>query len=151
VFLIKDNQEEEMPRKKGLHFSPEPVGMFVRSARRIEHVLGEPLTFTVALLCVVIWLVMGPSIDRGHWQEPIWTVTSLITFLMVFLLQNTENRDFAAIHLKLDELIRAMQGANNAFVNVEALSLEELERLKQHYEKLARNAREQLGGEAQTN
>jgi low affinity Fe/Cu permease len=70
---------------------------------------------------------MGPSIDRGHWQEPIWTVTSLMTFLMVFLLQNTENRDFAAIHLKLDELIRAIQGANNAFVNVEALSLEELE------------------------
>ena len=140
-----------MPGKKGPHFSPEPVGMFVRSARRIEHILGEPLTFTAALLCVVIWLVMGPSIDRGHWQEPIWTVTSLITFLMVFLLQNTENRDFAAIHLKLDELIRAMQGANNAFVNVEALSLEELERLKQHYERLAGKAREQLGGEAQNN
>jgi len=137
--------------KKGPHFSPEPVGMFVRSARRIEHILGEPLTFTAALLCVVIWLVMGPSIDRGHWQEPIWTVTSLITFLMVFLLQNTENRDFAAIHLKLDELIRAMQGANNAFVNVEALSLEELERLKQHYERLAGKAREQLGEEAQNN
>ena len=140
-----------MPGKKGPHFSPEPVGMFVRSARRIEHILGEPLTFTVALLCVVIWLVMGPSIDRGHWQEPIWTVTSLITFLMVFLLQNTENRDFAAIQLKLDELIRAMQGANNAFVNVEALSLEELERLKQHYERLAGKAREQLGEEAQNN
>jgi len=140
-----------MPGKKGPHFSPEPVGMFVRSARRIEHILGEPLTFTAALLCVVIWLVMGPSIDRGHWQEPIWTVTSLITFLMVFLLQNTENRDFAAIHLKLDELIRAMQGANNAFVNVEALSLEELERLKQHYERLAGKAREQLGEEAQNN
>jgi low affinity Fe/Cu permease len=151
VLLIKDNQEEEMPGKKGPHFSPEPLGMFVRSARRIEHILGEPLTFTAALLCVVIWLVMGPSIDRGHWQEPIWTVTSLITFLMVFLLQNTENRDFAAIHLKLDELIRAMQGANNAFVNVEALSLEELERLKQHYERLAGKAREQLGGEAQNN
>ena len=140
-----------MPGKKGPHFTPEPVGMFVRSARRIEHILGEPLTFTAALLCVVIWLVMGPSIDRGHWQEPIWTVTSLITFLMVFLLQNTENRDFAAIHLKLDELIRAMQGANNAFVNVEALSLEELERLKQHYERLAGKAREQLGEEAQNN
>jgi len=60
---------------------------------------------------------------------------------MVFLLQNTENRDFAAIHLKLDELIRALEGANNAFVNVEALSLEELERLKKRYEHLAGEAR----------
>jgi low affinity Fe/Cu permease len=140
-----------MPRKKGPHFSPEPVGMFVRLARRTEHILGEPLAFTVALVCVVLWVLAGPSIDRGHWQEPIWTVTSLITFLMVFLLQNTENRDFAAIHLKLDEMIRAMQGANNAFVNVEALSLEELERLKQHYERLAGKARERLGGEARNN
>jgi low affinity Fe/Cu permease len=146
VLLIKDNQEEEMPRKKGPHFSPEPVGVFVRLARKTEHILGEPLAFTAALVCVVLWLLTGPSIDRGHWQEPIWTVTSIITFLMVFLLQNTENRDFAAIHLKLDELIRAIQGANNAFVNVEALSLEELERLKQHYEQLAGKARERLGG-----
>ena len=64
-----------MPHKKGPHFNPEPVGMFVRLARRTEHILGEPLAFTVALLCVVLWLLMGPSIDRGHWQEPIWTVT----------------------------------------------------------------------------
>ena len=70
-------------------------------------------------------------------------MTSLVTFLMVFLLQNTENRDFAAIHLKLDEVIRALEGANNAFVNVEALSLEELERLKLHYEALAGKARAQ--------
>ena len=133
-----------MPQITRPLFTPEPTGLFVRLARRTEHILGEPLTFIVALVGVIIWLLMGPSIDRGHWQEPIWTVTSLITFLMVFLLQNTENRDFAAIHLKLDELIRALKGANNAFVNVEALSLEELEKLKEHYERLAVKARERL-------
>lgn len=133
-----------MPQITRPLFTPEPTGLFVRLARRTEHILGEPLTFTVALVGVIIWLLMGPSMDRGHWQEPIWTVTSLITFLMVFLLQNTENRDFAAIHLKLDELIRALKGANNAFVNVEALSLEELEKLKEHYERLAVKARERL-------
>ena len=69
--LLKDNQEEEMPHKKGPRFNPEPVGMFVRLARRTEHILGEPLAFTVALICVVLWLLMGPTIDRGHWQEPI--------------------------------------------------------------------------------
>ena len=124
-------------------FTAKPIGIFMRLARRTEHILGEPLTFTMALVCVIIWLLMGPSVFHEHWQEPIWTVTSLITFLMVFLLQNTENRDFAAIHLKLDEVIRALEGANNAFVNVEALSLEELERLREHYEKLAGKARAQ--------
>ena len=130
-------------RRTGPVFTAKPIGIFMRLARRTEHILGEPLTFTMALVCVVIWLVMGPSVFHEHWQEPIWTVTSLVTFLMVFLLQNTENRDFAAIHLKLDEVIRALEGANNAFVNVEALSLEELERLKLHYETLAGKARAQ--------
>ena len=128
-------------RRTGPVFTAKPIGIFMRLARRTEHILGEPLTFTMALVCVIIWLLMGPSVFHEHWQEPIWTVTSLITFLMVFLLQNTENRDFAAIHLKLDEVIRALEGANNAFVNVEALSLEELERLREHYEKLAAKAR----------
>ena len=132
-----------MLRTTGPVFTAKPIGIFMRLARRTEHILGEPLTFTMALVCVIIWLLMGPSVFHEHWQEPIWTVTSLITFLMVFLLQNTENRDFAAIHLKLDEVIRALEGANNAFVNVEALSLEELERLREHYEKLAGKARAQ--------
>ena len=130
-------------RRTGPVFTAKPIGIFMRLARRTEHILGEPLTFTMALVCVIIWLLMGPRIFHEHWQEPIWTVTSLVTFLMVFLLQNTENRDFAAIHLKLDEVIRALEGANNAFVNVEALSLEELERLKLHYETLADKARAQ--------
>jgi low affinity Fe/Cu permease len=130
-------------QRTGPVFTAKPIGIFMRLARRTEHILGEPLTFTMALVCVVIWLLMGPSVFHEHWQEPIWTVTSLVTFLMVFLLQNTENRDFAAIHLKLDEVIRALEGANNAFVNVEALSLEELERLREHYEKLAGKARAQ--------
>ena len=130
-------------RRTGPVFTAKPIGIFMRLARRTEHILGEPLTFTMALVCVVIWLLMGPRVFHEHWQEPIWTVTSLVTFLMVFLLQNTENRDFAAIHLKLDEVIRALEGANNAFVNVEALSLEELERLKLHYETLADKARAQ--------
>ena len=119
-------------RRTGPVFTAKPIGIFMRLARRTEHILGELLTFTMALVCVVIWLVMGPSVFHEHWQEPIWTVTSLVTFLMVFLLQNTENRDFAAIHLKLDEVIRALEGANNAFVNVEAL-----------YEMLAGKARAQ--------
>jgi low affinity Fe/Cu permease len=130
-----------MARMTGPWFSPEPVGVFVRFARRTEHILGEPLTFTVVIAIVIGWLFIGPRLYSEHWQEVIWTVTSLMTFLMVFLLQNTENRDFAAIHLKLDELIRALEGANNAFVNVEALSLEELERLKKRYEQLAGEAR----------
>jgi low affinity Fe/Cu permease len=133
-----------MTQKKDSFFKAEPIGVFMRLARRTEHILGEPVTFTMALGCMALWLLLGPSLFHEHWQEPIWTVTSVITFLMVFLLQNTENRDFAAIHLKLDELIRAVEGANNAFVNVEALSLGELEALKLRYERLAEKARQRL-------
>ena len=133
-----------MTQKKESFFKPEPIGVFMRLARRTEHILGEPVTFTMALGCMTLWLLLGPSLFHEHWQEPIWTATSVITFLMVFLLQNTENRDFAAIHLKLDELIRAVEGANNAFVNVEALSLGELEVLKLRYERLAEKARQRL-------
>ncbi len=140
-----------MRRTEGPTFTAQPIGVFMRIARRTEHILGEPLTFSMALICVVVWLLTGPIVFHDHWQEPIWTVTSVVTFLMVFLLQNTENRDFAAIHLKLDEVIRALEGANNAFVNVEALSLEELERLKQHYEKLALKARAQSLAEQDRN
>jgi low affinity Fe/Cu permease len=138
------HQEEHMTQKKDSCFKPEPIGVFMRLARRTEHILGEPITFTMALVCMALWLLLGPRLFHEHWQEPIWTATSVITFLMVFLLQNTENRDFAAIHLKLDELIRAAEGANNAFVNVEALSLDELETLKLRYERLAEKARQRL-------
>jgi len=103
---------------------------------------GQPMTFGFAVLVVVAWAVTGPVFGFSDtWQLVINTGTTIITFLMVFLIQNTQNRDSEAMHLKLDELIRSIQGAHNALLNLEDLDEAELDRIRQNYGRIAERAR----------
>ena len=99
----------------------------------------------LAALTIVVWAVTGPVFGYNEtWQLVINTGTTIITFLMIFLIQNTQNRDTAAIQIKLDELIRAMEGAHNALLDLEELEDHDLERLRNDYEDLAAEARKDL-------
>ena len=110
---------------------------FGRFAKWTEHFVGHPLTFVLMLALIVVWATTGPIFKFSDtWQLVINTGTTIVTFLMVFLIQNTQNRDAIAIHLKLDELIRALKGARNRLVDIEELSDEELERLRSEFRRL---------------
>src|SRR5688572_3703244 len=118
---------------------------FSHLARRIAVLAGRPAVFLAALLSIVLWALSGPLFGFSDtWQLAINTTTTIVTFLMVFLIQNTQNRDSAAVQLKLDELIRASRGAHNALLDVEELSQHELEKMRAHYEELAERARKAL-------
>lgn len=110
------------------------------------------MTFIGAASIVIIWCVTGPIFHYSDtWQLAINTGTTIVTFLMVFLIQNTQNRDSHAVHLKLDELIRAVSGAHNALLDLEGLEETDLERFRARYQEIARSAREALGrGEMDT-
>ena len=100
---------------------------------------GTPIAFTISFLIIVVWAIVGPIFHfSDSWQLVINTSTTIVTFLMVFLIQNMQNRDAKAIHLKLDELIRAMKGARNNLVMLENLSEEELELLEKQFRRIAR-------------
>ncbi|OJW80960.1 MAG: hypothetical protein BGO69_19960 [Bacteroidetes bacterium 46-16] len=117
------------------------VKMFDRFATKITYYSGRPLTFFTALLIVVIWAITGPVFKYSDtWQLVINTGTTIITFLMVFLIQQSQNKDTVAIHLKLNELIAATKTASNRLVSVEDLTEEELILLKNFYIKLAKLA-----------
>lgn len=119
--------------------------LFTRFAKAAAHYSGKPVVFGLALLMIVIWVITGPIFGFSDtWQLIINTSTTIITFLMVFLIQNTQNRDTAAIQTKLDELIRATQGAHNALLDLEELDDREIDRIRRNYEKLAAKAREDL-------
>src|ERR1044071_6699271 len=114
-------------------------------ARRLAIWSGRPSAFLLASGAVVLWAASGPLFGFSDtWQLVINTSTTIITFLMVFLIQNTQNRDTEAMQIKLDELIRATQGAHNALLNLEHLEDEELARYRRHYAALARVARKKL-------
>jgi low affinity Fe/Cu permease len=114
-------------------------------ARKLAVLSGRPATFVVAISAVLLWALSGPIFHFSDtWQLVINTSTTIITFLMVFLIQNTQNRDTEAIQIKLDELIRATQGAHNALLNLEQLEDDELERYLHSYSQLAAVAREKL-------
>jgi low affinity Fe/Cu permease len=114
-------------------------------ARSISTLVGRPAAFVVAVLAVVLWAATGPLFGYSDtWQLIINTSTTIITFLMVFVIQNTQNRDTAAIQIKLDELIRATQGAHNAILDLEQLDEEQLGAYLKRYEALAAAARERL-------
>jgi low affinity Fe/Cu permease len=114
---------------------------FARFAKWTARTCGHPSTFGVAVGVILLWAITGPIFRFSDtWQLFINTATTIITFLMVFLIQNTQNRDGAAVQLKLDELIRAMKGAQNSVLSLEEMSEEELERLKAHYSQLAEQA-----------
>lgn len=107
--------------------------------------MGHPVAFIAALCVIVLWSVTGPLVGFSDtWQLVINTGTTIITFLMVFLIQNTQNRDTAAIQLKLDELIRVIEKADNSLLNLEELEEKDLERIRSGYEKLAEAARPNL-------
>jgi low affinity Fe/Cu permease len=121
------------------------VGVFQRFARSSSRATGHPLAFGLAMSAIVLWAVLGPAFAFSNtWQLVINTATTIVTFLMVFLIQNTQNRDSEAMQLKLDELIRATEDAHNAVLDIEELSEIELDQIKLHYEELARQARENL-------
>jgi low affinity Fe/Cu permease len=115
---------------------------FTHFAKWTAHAAGQPVTFAVAAGVLVVWALTGPMFHfNDSWQLVINTGTTIITFLMVFLIQNTQNRDAVAVHLKLDELIRAMHGARNRLMDLEDLTEEELEALRSRYVKLAEHAK----------
>src|ERR687885_94038 len=114
---------------------------FSRFAHETARLSGKPMTFIVAVLAVVIWGATGPMFHYSDtWQLVINTSTTIVTFLMVFLIQNTQNRDAAVFHLKLDELIRAVKTARNELVDMEHLSDEELHQLQKQFEELGARA-----------
>jgi low affinity Fe/Cu permease len=110
-------------------------------ARHSAIALGSAWAFAGAVLVILAWIISGPTFHFSDtWQLVINTATTIVTFLMVFLIQNTQNRDAKAVHLKLDELIRAIQGARNHLVDLEDLSDEELKKLEQQFQDLRKRA-----------
>jgi len=111
-------------------------------ARQSSNVLGSPWAFIIAIAIIVVWAATGPMFHFSDtWQLIINTGTTIVTFLMVFLIQNTQNRDAKAVHLKLDELIRAMKGARNQLVDLEKLSDDELIKLEKEFERIHKHAK----------
>ncbi|MDP3796095.1 MAG: low affinity iron permease family protein [Polaromonas sp.] len=118
---------------------------YSRFAKAAAHFCGRPRVFVLAVAIIAVWVVTGPLFGFSDtWQLVINTGTTIITFLMVFLIQNTQNRDTEAIQVKLDELIRATQGAHNALLDLEELEEENLDAFRARYEALAKAARAEL-------
>jgi low affinity Fe/Cu permease len=110
-------------------------------AHRSAVMLGSAWAFAAAAFVILVWLVTGPTFHFSDtWQLIINTATTIITFLMVFLIQNTQNRDAKAMHLKLEELIRALKGARDQLVNLEDLSDEELKKLEEQFQRMRKQA-----------
>ena len=118
------------------------MGGFQKFARTVVRASGHPMAFSLALGIILIWLLTGPIFHFNNtWLLVIDTVGNLITFLMIFLIRNAQNRESEAVQLKLDELIRATQTATNSLLDIEELSEAELDRIKARFERLARKAR----------
>jgi len=127
-------------------------GWFQKTAKWTSWVAGRPPAFGLAMLVILAWAATGPIFHFSDtWQLVINTGTTIVTFLMVFLIQNTQNRDAAAVQLKLDELLRCTRGAHNALLDLEELDQKDLERIRGDYESLAERARRDLrAGRADT-
>ena len=124
---------------------------FTRFAKAIARASGHPVTFGLAVLVIIAWAVTGPLFHYSDtWQLVINTGTTIVTFLMVFLIQNTQNRDSVAMQIKLDELLRAVKGAHTALADLEDLTEEELEQFKAHYVRLAGEAKRRLDDAAES-
>ena len=123
------------------------VSLFTRLAKAASRFTGRAISFNLAVLVIVLWLITGPVFQYSDtWQLAINTATTIITFLMVFLIQNTQNRDTQAIQIKLDELIRCTEGAHNALLDLEELDEKTLDAFRAKYEALASNARKAIAG-----
>ena len=115
--------------------------LFRKFAQAVSNIVGTSWVFILATLIILVWAVTGPMFGYSDtWQLVINTGTTIITFLMVFLIQNTQNRDAKAIHLKLDELLRGVKGARTRMVNLESLSDAELDQLQKEFERLRHRA-----------
>lgn len=111
--------------------------LFHKIAAKVSAITGSPLSFILAITIIVVWAVSGAAFKYSDtWQLVINTGTTIVTFLMVFLIQNTQNRDAKAIHLKLDELLKGVKGARTGLVNIEELPDEKLEELHTEFESL---------------
>lgn len=120
-------------------------GAFTRFASWTARNAGKPTAFAAAFGVIIVWAASGPIFGYSDtWQLVINTGTTIITFLMVFVIQNSQNREGAALQIKLDELIRALEGAENALLDLEELSDAELEEIRLEYEALAETARKEL-------
>jgi low affinity Fe/Cu permease len=111
--------------------------LFHKIAAKVSNITGSAWTFVTALTVIIVWAISGPIFGFSDtWQLVINTGTTIITFLMVFLIQNTQNRDAKAIHLKLDELIRGLKGARNSLVDLENLSEEEINKYEEEFKRV---------------
>lgn len=129
------------------HSNTRDSGMFSRFANEASRAVGSGAAFGAAMAVVLVWGISGPLFEYSDtWQLVINTGTTIVTFLMVFLIQNTQNRDSAATQLKLDELIRSTKGAHNALLDLEKLSSKDLEHMRALYQKLADQARREKKG-----
>lgn len=116
--------------------------MFRKIAHRIGEAAGSPYAFMIALLIVVTWALLGSRFDYSNtWQLVINTGTTILTFLMVFLIQNMQNRESKATQIKLDELIRAVRGARNGLVDLEDMSEQDLDALEEEFRKIRERSR----------
>jgi low affinity Fe/Cu permease len=121
-------------------------GWYTSLAKAAARFSGRPAVFALAVLVIGAWVLTGPLFDYSDtWQLVINTGTTIVTFLMVFLIQNTQNRDTEAMQIKLDELIRATRGADNSLLDLEELDDAELDRFRAKYEALAEAARREQG------
>jgi len=121
------------------------LSLFTSFANHTARAAGHHLTFTLAVLVIVIWAATGPVFGFSDtWQLVINTGTTIVTFLMVFLIQNTQNRDSTALHLKIDEIVRAIDGAQNSVLNLEDLEEKDLEVIHLRYKAMAEQAQEAL-------
>ena len=119
-----------------------PLVRFTEFSKWIAEAAGHPISFSIAVLTIIVWAGTGPLFDYSDtWQLVINTGTTIVTFLMVFLIQKTQNRDTETIHLKLDELIRVTKGARNMMLDLEHMDDESLKRLRDIYERLGSQAR----------
>jgi low affinity Fe/Cu permease len=124
---------------------PKSTNGYSQFAKAASRFCGRPRVFSLAVALIVVWLVTGPLFGFSDtWQLVINTGTTIVTFLMVFLIQNTQNRDTEAIQVKLDELIRVTQGAHTALLDLEELEEDELDAFRKKYEALATEARARL-------
>src|SRR5213592_425581 len=130
--------------RKSNHYRAKPRnqrGRFQRFARGAARAAGGSKAFALALLAILIWGLTGPIFHFSDtWQLVINTATTIITFLMVFLIQNTQNRDAKAVHLKLDEMIRALKGARNELLDLEELEEADLDRLEKQFKSMRKRA-----------
>jgi len=120
-----------------------PRSAFSRFAKSTARATGRPITFGLAAVVIVVWAVTGPLFGFSDtWQLVINTGTTVVTFLMVFLIQSTQNRDAEAVQVKLDEIIRAIGNAKNELLDLEELEEEDLDEIRQTYREMAQKARE---------